>query len=176
MEVDPVWQGQTDTYLRSLNEKVCGNDYMVTATATNSKSIRNLFVPPNSTPGGDPRPVFLAINCVSNSPSHKQWQLMLKEFYDGGGALDFTARIAAWRALIDSVQAPPPRLTNAPLAGGSFEFTFPGQRGRTNRVECSTNLLNWVAITNYFGTNAPIRFRDTNLPANEERFYRVVRP
>src|ERR1051326_8404303 len=122
MEVDPVWQGQTDTYLRSLNEKVGGNDYMVTATATNSKSIRNLFVPPNSTPGGDPRPVFLAINCVSNSPSHKQWQLMLKEFYDGGGALDFTARIAAWRALIENVSASPPAFDSPPLSGGVVVF------------------------------------------------------
>ena len=172
MEPASVWQGQTDVFLRSYGENVCGNDY----TATNSKSIRNLFAPPNSTPGGDPRPVFVVINCVSNSPSHSQWQLILKEFYDGGGAFDFTARIAAWRALIDSVQAAPPRLTNALLAGSGFEFSFPGQRGRTNRVECSTDFLNWITLTNVFGTNAPIRFRDTNVLTRDRRFYRVVRP
>jgi hypothetical protein len=120
--------------------------------------------------------VFVAINCVSNSPSHAQWQVLLVEYYDGGGGIDFSARIAAWRAIIDSVKAPPPRLTERGVSNEIFQFTFPGQRGRTNRVESSTDLLNWISITNVFGTNAPVVVRDTNVHQNDLRFYRVVRP
>jgi len=173
MEPALVWQAQTDSFLGSYGDKVCGNDY---TSATNSKGVRNLFAPPNSTPGGDPRPVFVAINCVSNSPSHAQWQVLLVEYYDGGGGIDFSARILAWRNIMDSVQAPPPRLKEPGLSGGGFQFTFPGQRGRTNRVERTTNLVNWTTITNVFGTNGPVTVRDTNAMQNERRFYRVVRP
>ena len=175
MEPASVWQGQTDTFLRSYNVKVCGNDY----TATNHQIIRNLFAPPSPT-NSDPRPVFVAINCLSNSPSHAQWQVLLMEFYNGGGAQDFSARIAEWRKVIDSVQAPVPSLTNPRLTGGSIEFTFPGQRGRTNLVESATvagsgNFLDWTVVTNFFGTNGPITFRTPNVLLNERRFYRVRR-
>ena len=102
------------------------------------------------------------------------------EFYNGGGAQDFSARIAEWRNTIDSVQAPPPPLTNARLTDGRFEFTFPGQRGRTNVVESATmagpaSFLDWTVLTNVFGTNAAITFRDANASLNERRFYRVRR-
>jgi hypothetical protein len=173
MEPASVWQAQTDSYLAGFGERVCGNDY---TSATSSKAVRNLFAPPNSTAGGDPRPVFIAINCVSNSPSHAPYQLLLKEFYDGGGAFDFSARVAAWRNILDSVQAPPPRLTNVIRSGTNFQFTFPGQRGRTNRVEYTTNFTQWTVATNVFGTNAPIVFRDPTIPGKPRRFYRVVRP
>lgn len=175
MEPASVWQGQTDTFLRSYNVQVCGNDY----TATIHQGIRNLFAPPSAT-NSDPRPVFVAINCLSNSPSHAHWQVLLMEFYNGGGAQDFSARIAEWRNTIDSVQAPPPSLSSARLVGGNIEFTFPGQRGRTNRVESATtagsgSFLDWTVVTNVFGTNAPITFRETSGLPNERRFYRVRR-
>jgi hypothetical protein len=83
---------------------------------------------------------------------------------------------AAWRNILDSVQAPPPRLKSAGFSGGGFQFTVPGQRGRTNRVEYTTNLVNWTTVTNLFGTNAPVMVRDTNALQDERRFYRVVRP
>jgi len=175
MEPASVWQGQTDTFLRSYNVNACGNDY----TLTTHQTIRNLFAPPSPT-NSDPRPVFVAINCLSNSPSHAHWQVLLMEFYNGGGAQDFSARIAAWRNTIDSVQAPPPLLANARLTDGGFEFTFPGQRGRTNRVEYSTmaspgGLPDWTLVTNVFGTNAPITFRETSVLLNERRVYRLRR-
>jgi hypothetical protein len=94
----------------------------------------------------------------------------------GGGAEDYSARIARWRNIIDSVQAPPPRITNTRTSGGAFEFTILGQRGRTNRVECTTNFVDWTTITNVFGTNAAVVVRDANDVRNPARFYRVVRP
>jgi hypothetical protein len=65
-------------------------------------------------------------------------------------------------------------MTNVRLTNGVFQFTFPGQRGRTNRVEGTTNFVDWTILTNVFGTNAPIVFGDTLLPT-EPRFYRIRR-
>src|SRR5258708_14961347 len=114
--MDPAafYQSETDTFLHGYGISICGNDY----TATNSKSIRNLFVTASAT-NLDPRPVFVAINCVSNSPSHAHWQVLLREFYNRGRRFDFTARIVSWRNIIDSMQAPPPLITGARLSGSA---------------------------------------------------------
>jgi hypothetical protein len=172
MEPASVWQAQTDSFLRATNATRCGNDYVGNVKF----GVRNLFAPPNST-NSDPRPLFLAINGLSNSPSHRQWEVLISDFSNGGGAFDFTTDVNRWRRILDSVQAPPPTLTNAPVSGGAgeFVFTFPGQRGRTNMVERSADLATWATVTNVFGTNAPITVRDTNVLNNDRRFYRVRR-
>ena len=175
MESGSSWQAQTDSFLRATNITRCGNDYVGSV----QHGIRNLFAPPNPT-NSDPRPLFLAINGLSNSPSHAQWQVLISDFSNGGGSFDFTPAINRWRSILDSVQAPPPILsvtlanTNNPDPG-NFSFTFPGQRGRTNVVESSSDLVNWSAVTNYFGTNAPSTFRDPDFLSNERKFYRVRR-
>ena len=172
MEPDPSWQAQTDVLLKSTNITVCGNDYIGLV----NEGIRNLFAPPNAT-NSDPRPLFLAFNGLSNSPSHRQWELLISDFSNGGGARDYSASLLRWRSILDSVQAPRPTLTNAPdISSGAFAFLFPGQRGRTNVVESTSNLVDWVALTNVFGTNAPVTFRDADVLNNDRRFYRLRRP
>jgi hypothetical protein len=163
-----LYEAQTDAYLPPRGVRFCGNDW--------SRTLRNYVAPPGGTNGSDPRPVYMIINGVSNSTSHAQWQLLDLHIQPGGGAEDYSARIARWRYLIDSVQAPPPVLTNARLNGSTFEFTVPGQRGRTNRVESTTNFVNWTTVTNLFGTNAPIVIRDPNALQRDRSLYRVVRP
>src|SRR5262245_39325561 len=106
MEPLSTWQAQTDSFLRATNINRCGNDYV----GSTKFGIRNLFAPPNAT-NSDPRPLFLAINGRSNSPSHRQWQVLISDFSNGGGSFDFNPAINGWRAILDSVQAPPPTLT-----------------------------------------------------------------
>ena len=123
------------------------------------------------------KPVFLVINCVSNSFTHAPGQLLLNL---GGGVCDscWDTLILNIRSAIDSVTAPQPQLTNVQKYGSKIQFTFPGQIGKTNRVESTSNLLspvNWTVAGTYFGTNGPITFReDSRLPASQ-RFYRVRR-
>jgi hypothetical protein len=173
MEPLSSWQAQTDSFLRATNITRCGNDYVGSVKF----GIRNLFAPPNST-NSDPRPLFLAINGLSNSPSHQQWQVLISDFSNGGGSFDFTPAINGWRTILDSVQAPPPTLTPVTptnIVDTAFTFTFPGQRGRTNVVESSLDLSNWTTVSNYFGSNGPITVRDLNYLDNETRFFRVRR-
>ncbi|MCI0533759.1 MAG: hypothetical protein L0Z50_00880 [Verrucomicrobiales bacterium] len=171
LERSASWRAQTDTFLRSRGITVCGNDF----TTTNVNIVRNLFAPP--TPSNpSPRPVFVVINCVSNSPSHAYRELLVNEIYPGGGAQDFGPNIAKWRQVINSVQAPPPTISGPRLNNGIVEFTVPAQRGRTNRVESTANFREWTTVTNLFGVNGPITIREPDTAKNSERFYRVVRP
>lgn len=90
--------------------------------------------------------------------------------------MDFSAQITLWRAVLDAVQAPPPTLTDVrSTTGGVFRFTVPAQRGRTNRVESTTNFANWITVTNISGTNASVVIRETNIFPNPKRFYRLLR-
>ena len=170
MERDSVWQAQTDSYLRGLNTRICGNDY----TATILRPVRALFAQPSSS-NPDPRPIFAAINCISNSPNRQYREVLINEVYAGGGAQDFSASISNWRSIIDSVQAPPPTITNLRLDTNGFQFAIPAQRGRTNRVESTTDFSTWSTVTNVSGTNASVIVRDTNVFSAPQRLYRVVR-
>lgn len=68
------------------------------------------------------QPIFAIINAVTNSPSHRPWELLLHQ--DGYGQRDFRESIVRFRAAIDAVQAAPPaeapRITRQP-AGGTWK-------------------------------------------------------
>jgi hypothetical protein len=145
------------------------NDYNANSVAgpVQTNAVHNLFWEPFLTP------VFVAINCVSNSTSHAYDSLILSQ---GGGAPNWDVAISQWQTAIDGVQAPLPDLTDFRLTPpGVFRFTFPGQRGRTNQVQFSSDFANWTVVSNFFGTNAPIVIRDTNVVDVPRRFYRVLR-
>lgn len=168
MEDLAQYQTQTENFIAQHRfDPVC-NDYVRTNnTTTRDGFVRLLFQPSSE------RPVILVINGVSNSPTHAQWQLLVNS--GGYGTNDFSRQITEWRAAIDSVRAPPPRIAPPVVATGNFHFTVQGQRGQTNRIDISADLQSWSTITNLFGTNAAIHIRDPIVPA-ERRFYRVVRP
>jgi hypothetical protein len=121
------------------------------------------------------QPIFAVINCVTNSPTHQPWQILVNHL--GYGDTDFNVELANFRAVIDQVQAPvpAPQLSGARLAGSDFEFTLSTQPGRSYRVQGSDNLTDWTTLRTITGSNAPIAFRDTNAPP-ARRFYRAVTP
>lgn len=165
-------QSQCDDFINDNGIRLPANDYNADPGRgpLQTNAVHDLFATPNT------KPVFVIINCLSNSPSHGQ-NVILTNFVGQPGfgyQSDWDAATAQWRALIDSVQAPPPELTAVqhPKAGG-IRFSFPGQRGRTNQVLVSSDLLEWRVLASYFGTNGPIVFEDRN--AQTRRFYRIRR-
>ncbi len=167
MEDSSSYQTQTENFIAQHRFQPVLNDYLRSNNITYLDGfVRLQFQPANQ------RPVFVVINCVSNSPSHAQWQLLVNE--GRYGETDFAQEMANWRAIIDSVQAPPPKIDPVRNNTGVFEFTVQSQGGRTNRVDCSADLRDWTTITNLFGTNALITIRDAVAPVGQ-RFYRVVR-
>ena len=168
------FQPYVDEFIDEFGISVCANDYNSNPLLgpVHTNGVHDLFQVPFL------KPVFVVINCVSNSPSRLPDQLLLNV---GGGQTDE----AAWNALIvniryaiDSVTAPPPELTNVRASGGRVQFTFPGQIGRTNVVEVTTDLrppVSWTPVTSYFGVNGPITFRDNSPLPGPRRYYRVRR-
>ena len=57
---------------------------------------------------------------------------------------------------------------------GSLGLSLSGTAGLTYQFQASTNLANWVALTNIMNTNGTIVFTDTNMPAFSTRFYRAM--
>ena len=170
MNINPVAQVQAicDEFTQEFGIRPVANDYNYDPAigALHTNAVHDLFQPFGA------KPVFLIINCVSNSPSHGRNTLLLN---DNTTPEDWDATAAQWRARIDSVQAPPPQLADLRLTNGAVRFTLPGQRGRTNQVLASTDLVNWSVLTSFHGTNGPIIFRDTNILSTPHRFYRLRR-
>ncbi len=157
------YQSQTDSFITQQGFNPVMNDY---DTATTNR-VRFTF----QTSG---QPIFVIINCLTNSPSHKPWQLLVNHL--GYGQTDFSQELANDRAIINTVQPPvsPPQLLGARRNGVNFEFAMQTQPGRSYRVQGSTNLIDWATLRTVAGSTNAVLFSDTNAPSS--RFYRAVTP
>lgn len=119
-------------------------------------------------------PHFVVVNGLTNSPSHLPWQIL----YNNGGfdSLDPGATVNPIRAAIDSIKAPnlPPHLGKpVRLQDGRIQFALTGQKGRTNVVEYSTNLLTWNTLGTVVNTLGTVPIIDNQAAPNKQRFYRA---
>lgn len=157
-------QYEADFLLDQYSVYLRGNDY----TATQTDVAVNLFASHNA------KPVFVAINCVPHSPSYGLHELLINA--SGLVESQIPGMVDTWKAVIDSVEAPPPSLMNGSLqSNDSFEFTFYGQNNITYLIESSTNLSDWIPAGQYTGTNGPIVFLKNNILPEPGRFFRVIR-
>ena len=168
-------QEYCDALIDDVGMRIVANDYNANAARgpRQTNMVHDTFQPPFV------KPAFVIINCVSNSPSHG-WNTVLVNEANAPGSgsdADWNAAFTRWRGIIDGVQAPRPELTELRLTANrtAVRFAFPGQRGRTNQVMGSSNLVHWTVLANFYGTNGPIVFRETNILANPRRFYRLRR-
>ncbi len=158
------YQAQTDAFITQQSFNPVFNDYGVPGNSPVRFAFQN-----------SGQPIFAVINCVTNSPSHPSWQVLVNHL--GYGQTDFNATLAGFRTVIDTVQsAIVPALLNAPRRiGADFEFKFQTQPGRSYRVLNSTNLVNWTTLQTLPGPTNATTFRHTNAPSAQS-FYRVVTP
>ena len=163
-EASPAYVNATDSFIAAQGLTPVVNDY----DATSVNTVRYLF----QTSG---QPTFVILNCLTNSPSHPAWSVLVNE--QKYGTTDFSTTLANYRAIIDTVQPVinRPQLTAPDRSGTNFEFSFLTQTNRTYRVQASTNLVNWTTLRTNAGTASVILFRDTNAPPGQ-RFYRTVTP
>ncbi len=159
------YQSATDSFITQQGFDPVVNDY---GPGLGTNRVR--FLLQNSG-----QPIFAVINGLTNSPTHRPWQLLVNHL--GYGDTDFNQELAGFRAVIDGVQPPvtAPRLSGPRLVRPDFEFTIEAQRGTAYRVQGSTNLVDWITLRTITSTNHPVTFRDTDaLPFR--RFYRTVTP
>ena len=155
-------EAQTANFLNNADFDLVLNDF--------TRALANRFQS-----GG--QPIFAIINGVAGSPSHDQWELLLHQ--DGFGERDFSDALQLFKAAIESVQAPPPRLEHlARDADGVPELTLTPLPGQVARIEVSTDLEVWELLAdNLTGTGQPIVVRDPTLRPEGRAYYRSsVRP
>ncbi len=63
-----------------------------------------------------------------------------------------------------------------PLGGNGLSLVLQLSTGLAGHIQVSTNLVDWVALTNFTGTNATLNFRDAAATNFNDRFYRAVVP
>jgi hypothetical protein len=168
----PMFEYECEAFINYYGLQVVMNDYNAVASRgpKQTNAVHDLFELPFT------RPRIIVINCVTNSSYHRAYQLMFTEHPPIADFPENGPAVASWRTAIDAVQAPLPQITTVGIGnGGAFRFLFPGQRGRTNQVLGSGNLINWSVLTNVTGTNAPILFRDGSVLSDPRRFYRIRR-
>jgi hypothetical protein len=63
-----------------------------------------------------------------------------------------------------------------PLKTNGLTFNLQLSKGLNGHIQVSTNLINWVTLTNFVGSNSSIMFRDPAAANSPRRFYRAVIP
>ena len=63
-----------------------------------------------------------------------------------------------------------------PLGVNGLNFILQVSTNVNGHIQVSTNLLNWVTLTNFTGSNATLNFRDAAATNYADRFYRAVIP
>jgi len=63
-----------------------------------------------------------------------------------------------------------------PVTAQSLNFDLQLSTGLNGHIQVSTNLVDWVTLTNFTGTNSPIEFHDPAATNPIPRFYRAVIP
>ena len=74
---------------------------------------------------------------------------------------------------------PQPRLgfgSGQPLSSSGLDLTLNGFAGISYRIDGSTNLRDWVTVTNFVSTNSITPFRDSSATNQPWKFYRAVVP
>lgn len=164
MEPAEYARDEADYLLDPYGIQLRGNDY----TDTRVDVAVNLFATHSA------KPVFVAINCVSNSPSHSLNELLVNQ--SGVVESQIPGYIPNWKAAIDAVQPPPPKLEDTRRVGGSnFEFTLHGRLNSTYRIASTTNFKDWDFGATITGTNGPILFRYSTT-SRRQHFFRIVSP
>jgi len=62
------------------------------------------------------------------------------------------------------------------LGNGQFQFLFSGDDQIPYAIQASSNLVNWISITNFTSSTNAVTILDTNAASYSRRFYRAVYP
>ena len=81
-----------------------------------------------------------------------------------------------WEITFPAMPTPTRLETPARQSDGSFRFSVDGEAGRNWEISASTNLLDWLTLTNVLAPGSVFQFSDpaaTNFP---RRYYRASQP
>ncbi|MBM3847493.1 MAG: TlpA family protein disulfide reductase [Verrucomicrobia bacterium] len=158
------FQAGTETFIDRYRFRHVVNDY----TSTSVNDVRFKFQ-------SSGQPIFVVISGVTNSPTHKPWEVLVNHL--GYGDRDFNLELANFRSRIDAVQAPPPPplLLSTPqvASGANPSFTVQAPAGTRIDVQHSEDLSSWTLLQSIDGTGEPVVVTDPN-PSPAQRYYRAI--
>ena len=65
-------------------------------------------------------------------------------------------------------------LSLAEMSNNPFSFSYETEKGKTYKVECSTDLMRWYEVDLVKGTGKEVKFTDKRQRLFRQQFYRVV--
>ena len=63
-----------------------------------------------------------------------------------------------------------------PMTTNGLNFSLQVSHGINGKIQVSSNLVGWLTLTNFVGTNSPLNFLDSAATNFNQRFYRAVTP
>jgi hypothetical protein len=138
-------------------------------------------------PTGGTNPASSAVEWTPRFYSHLRYANAAKTSTARGNYLTVFIRMTGqggqWHlygiddCVLTATEPTPPRL-EAPMrqADGAFAFAVRAEAGKTNVVETSTNLVQWLPLAGALNTNGLWQFSDPGAAALPARFYRAVAP
>jgi hypothetical protein len=81
-----------------------------------------------------------------------------------------------WEITFPAVATPTRLEAPARQTDGSFRFNVAGEAGRTYEISASTNLLDWLTLTNLLTPGGVFQFADPTARNFPQRFYRASPP
>jgi hypothetical protein len=101
----------------------------------------------------------------------------MNPLYAVTGGNDTFIAAGATGTILQSAQLPTTKLTLGPVFGlgsGGLEFGITGPTGQVWEIQGSTNLADWLSLTNFSSTNGTATFSDRSAGDFSRRFYRAI--
>jgi hypothetical protein len=90
-----------------------------------------------------------------------------------GNCLDLALNYGAKILALDASDIHPRFVSCAMQSDGRFQFSIFAATGQNYVIEASTNLADWITLTNFTGTNTALQFIDPDTANLDRRFYRA---
>ena len=95
---------------------------------------------------------------------------------DLGGNFSTTNSISVLSTFTNAVAFQLSFPTSQPLNGNGLTFNLDVSAGLSGQIQASTNLVDWITLTNFIGTGTNMMFTDESATNYNLRFYRAVIP
>ena len=156
-----VWWTWTAPFALEVTISTAGTGFPNALAVYTGTVVSNLAVVASDLGSGGPNTSQVIFNAAVGT----QYHIAVDGVAVASGSITLSLSTSSLLAIISVVQLP----------DGTIRFDVIDDPGRTNRVEGSTNLVNWVPLTPFIQTTGSIRFIDPESTNFTHRFYRAVR-
>jgi len=157
-----VWWTWTAPFSSSVTISATGTGFSPALGVYVGDSVPNLAVITSDIGGGGTNSSQVSFLAEAGL----EYQIAVDGVNGGAGPIGLGVTMNGLFAISDPAQLP----------AGVFEFVVLGPSGQTIRIEATTDLVNWVTLTNVINSGGSVQFSDPTAPGFNSRYYRAVAP